>query len=73
MELKTESVAAEKHSREKKQQQRGNAEAIAPLADDDADENKHRAHKEDIFWCECHINVEFRCPSPLLRSDGRDD
>jgi len=31
-----------------------NAEAIAPLADDDAREDEHSSQEKDVFRCECH-------------------
>lgn len=33
----------------------GHAEAIALFADDDAGENQHSTHKEDVLWCKCHL------------------
>ena len=49
-----EAVAAKEHTREEKQQKRGNAEAVAPLVDNDAGEDEHRPHEEDVFRCERH-------------------
>ena len=54
VELQSQSVAAEEHTREQEQQQGGDAEAIPPLADDYAGEDKYCAKKENVFWCKRH-------------------
>ena len=52
VEFKTQAVAAKQHARKKEQQQGGHAEAIAPLADDDARKDEHGSQEEDVFRCE---------------------
>ena len=48
-------VTAEEHPCEQEQEQGGDAETIAPLADDDAHKDEHCAKEENVFWCECHV------------------
>lgn len=36
------------------QQQSGDAEAISPLADNNARKDEHSSRKKDVFRCECH-------------------
>jgi len=58
VELKTQAVAAKQHARKQEQQQGGDAEAIAPLADNDARKDEHGSQEKDVFRCECHKNEE---------------
>jgi hypothetical protein len=51
---KIQAVAAKQHARKQEQQQGGHAEAIAPLADDDAREDEYGSQEENVFRCECH-------------------
>ena len=48
---------AKVHTREQEQQQGGDAEAITPLADNDAGEDQYCAKKENVFWCKRHIKM----------------
>src|SRR3712207_1993663 len=55
VEFQSQSVTAEEHPCEQEQEQGGDTETIAPLADDDARKDEHCAKEKNVFWCECHV------------------
>ena len=55
VELQSKPVGAEEHTGEEEKKQGGDAETVAPLADDDAGQDEHCIEEEEVFCSESHV------------------